>query len=244
VLRSLSVSDRESASAVTQAYAKLLSLAVHEFRTPASVVGGYLRMLQKDVQPPLSERQQKLVEETAKSFARMVQVVEEMSDISKLDSGDAPFKNEPFDLFAVVGEVAASVHESDDRGVRLLVEGEAAGARLSGDLTRFRTAIAAFLRAVLREQPSAGTVVADRRIVRDGHRTSAVVVIATQVAVQQSYETARGPLEEKRGGLGLLLPLARRVVERHGGQVSSPFGTEADRKSAIVFSVPLPELNR
>jgi signal transduction histidine kinase len=238
------VSDRESASAVTQAYAKLLSLAVHEFRTPASVVTGYLRMLQKDVQAPLSDRQRKIIDEAAKSFTRMVQVVEEMSDISKLDSGEAAVKNEVFDLFALVGEVAATVHESDDRGVRLLVEGESAGATLSGDLTRFRTAISAFLRAVLREQPSAGIVVAERRIVREARSASAVVIIATQHAVQQSYEKARGPLEEKRGGLGLLLPLARRVVERHGGHVWSPPGADADRKSAIVFSVPLPELNR
>jgi len=36
---------------------QLVSLAVHEFRTPASVVGGYLRMLQRDADPQLSERQ-------------------------------------------------------------------------------------------------------------------------------------------------------------------------------------------
>ena len=31
-----------------ESYPKLISLAVHELRTPASVVGGYLRMLQRD----------------------------------------------------------------------------------------------------------------------------------------------------------------------------------------------------
>src|SRR5262249_54075067 len=40
----------------------LLSLAVHEFRTPASVIGGYLRMLQRDVEP-LTPRQRKMVDE-------------------------------------------------------------------------------------------------------------------------------------------------------------------------------------
>ncbi len=38
-------------------YTRLISLAVHEMRTPASVVAGYLRMLQGAATPPLGERQ-------------------------------------------------------------------------------------------------------------------------------------------------------------------------------------------
>lgn len=239
------MSESDSASTVIKAYAHLLSLAVHEFRTPATVVGGYLRMLQKEVQPPLNERQKKMVDEAAKSTARIVEIIAEMSDISKLDSGDAAVRHEPFDLFAVVGEVAATVHEAEDRGVRLQVRGESAGAALSGDLTRFRAAISAFFRAVLREQPSECVVIADRRLVRDGRGRSAVVAIASEQAVQESYESPRAPLEEKRSGLGLALPLARRVVECHGGAVWSPSGGSASvSRGAVLFSVPLPELNR
>src|SRR5207253_1746288 len=161
---------------------QLLSLAVHEFRTPATVVGGYLRMLQKDVQPPLDERQKKMVDEAAKSTARIVEIIAEMSDISKLDSGDAAVRREPFDLFTVV---------------------------------------------------------------RDAGGGSAVVAIAAAQAVQQSYERPRAPLEEKRSGLGLALPLARRVVERQGGEVWSPSGgSDSDSRGAILFSVPLSELIR
>jgi signal transduction histidine kinase len=239
------VSDSDAASTVIKAYAHLLSLAVHEFRTPATVVGGYLRMLQRDVQPPLEDRQKKMVDEAAKSTARIVEIIAEMSDISKLDSGEAAVRNDPFDLFALVGEVAATVHEAEDRGVRLQVQGESAGAAISGDLTRFRTAIAAFLRAVLREQPSACVVIAERRLVREGSGRSAVVAIASEQAVQQSYGSPRRPLEEKRSGLGLALPLARRVVERHGGEVWSPSDeSESYSRGAILFSVPLPELSR
>jgi signal transduction histidine kinase len=137
------------------------------------------------------------------------------------------------------------VHEAEDRGVRLQLHGESAGAALTGDLTRVRSAISAFLRAVLREQPAACVVVADRRLVVHGGVRSAVVVIAEEATVQQSYETPRGPFEEKRGGLGLALPLARRVVERHGGHVWSPAGhVESKSRSAIVFSIPLPEPSR
>jgi signal transduction histidine kinase len=248
VLRSITVSDAQSASSVAQAYAQLLSLAVHEFRTPASVVGGYLRMLQNDTQVPLHERHRKMVDEAAKSCGRLVALITEMSDISKLDSGQAAVKDEAFDVFQVIHEVAETVHEAADREVRLQVQGEAAGATIMGDLTRLRPAISAYIRAVLREQPSACTVVVDRKLTRDQGQSSAVIVIAPEQAVQQAYESAPAAFEEKRGGLGLALPLARRVVERHGGRVWSPAtsgGPEsANLRGAIIFSLPLAEHSR
>ena len=65
-------STQESIVLLTKAYAQLLALAVHEFRTPVSVVGGYLRMLQRDSDSPLADRHRKMVEEAERSCARIV----------------------------------------------------------------------------------------------------------------------------------------------------------------------------
>ena len=46
-----SMADNSVTSSASATYPQLLSLAVHEFRTPASVVSGYLRMLQRDGDP-------------------------------------------------------------------------------------------------------------------------------------------------------------------------------------------------
>ena len=42
---------------------RVMSLAVHELRTPVTVVGGYLRMLLREQAGPLTERQRKMLEE-------------------------------------------------------------------------------------------------------------------------------------------------------------------------------------
>jgi signal transduction histidine kinase len=231
-------------SAITRQYAQLLSLAAHEFRTPASVVGGYLRMLQRDTESPLGDRQRKMVDEAAKSCARLVALIGELSEIGKLDSNQAAVHEEPLDLFTALPEVASGVHEGKDREVRLQLSGMEAGARLTGDGVRLRAAFGAFLHAILREQPSAGVVVVDRRIVRDATGASAVVTIARDTDVQRAYESTRVAFDEKRGGVGLTLPIARRVVERHGGHVWSLVSSDPDDrglKSAVVVSIPLPE---
>ena len=225
-------------------YTQLLSLAVHEFRTPASVVGGYLRMLQRDTDPPMSERQRHMVEEAEKSCARIVAIVAELSDIGKLDGGLITLARQPLDAFALLAEVAELVHEASDREVHLTIRGDERGAPISGDRTRLRTAFDAIFRAILREKPGPAIVVAERRrVARDGG-ASAVVIVSDEASVQEAYEREPVPFYEKRGGLGLALPLARRVIEGHGGRLWSPKPARDDdplaRGSAIV-SLPITE---
>ncbi len=236
------MSDTPARQFSTRSDPQLISLAVHEFRTPASVIGGYLRMLQRDSDPPLSERQRKMVDEAEKSCARLVAIVGELSDIGKLDGGLITLARQPIDVFALVGEVAELVHEASDREVHLELRGPNAGALMVGDAPRLKAAFDAIFRAILREKPGPATVVAERRIVIRDDRSSAVVIVADSASVQQAYEREPAPFDEKRGGMGLTLPLARRIFDGHGGWLSSPKPLGADdalaRGSAVV-SLPM-----
>lgn len=218
-------------------YVQLLSLAVHELRTPASVVGGYLRMLQRDVDPPLNARHRKLVDEAERSCARIVALIAEMSEVSKLDSGSVAVLEEKFDLFEALAKVAADADEASDRDVTLAIGGPAAGAPMKGDLFRLRAAFATIFRAVLREQPSSCTVLAERRLEGSGDRAMALTIVAESGAVQQAFEAPPAPFDEKRGGLGLQLPIARRILERHGGRIWSP--AAPGPTAAILVALPL-----
>src|SRR5262245_32590705 len=227
-------------SSLQESYSRLLSLAVHEFRTPASVVGGYLRMLQRDGDAPLSDRQRKMIDEAEKSCARLVALIGELSELSKLDGGTAPFKDETVDLFQLVRKVAAGVHEAGARDVHLAVRGDESGARLTADPMRIRAVFDAFFRTILREQPGQATVVADCRMANDG---AAVVVVARDTDVQRTYDAPRAAFDEKRGGLGLIVPIACRIVARYGGSVWSPAldgqgETGLTGRSALIVSFP------
>src|SRR5262249_45936243 len=173
----------------------------------------------------------------------LVAIVAELSDLGKLDSGTITLARQPFDLFSLVGEVAELVHEGSDREVRLEVRGPRTGAPMTGDATRLRAAFDAIFRAILRETPGPTTVVADRRLdVRDDVAAAAVIV-AEASSVQLASERDAGPFDDRRGGLGLALPLARRVIEGHGGRLWAPADEVLGRGSAIV-SLPLTELKR
>ncbi|HJZ74208.1 MAG TPA: HAMP domain-containing sensor histidine kinase [Vicinamibacterales bacterium] len=229
------------------AYSRLLSLAVHEFRTPASVVSGYLRMLERDRDPSLTERQRKMVEEAEKSCARIIAIVNELSDIGKLDGGLISLSRQPIDAFTLVGEVAELVQEARAREVHLKVTGDDRGASMSGDAPRLRAAFEGIFRAILREKAGPCIIVADRRIVTREGRTCAIVIISEEASVQDAYEREPAPFDEKRGGLGLALPLARRVIEGHDGRLWSPKPIRDDdplRLGSAIVSLPITELKR
>jgi signal transduction histidine kinase len=228
-------------------YPELLSLAVHEFRTPASVVGGYLRMLQRDSEA-FTERQRKMIDEAEKSCARIVTLIGELSDVSKLDAGIISLNRQNLDVFALVGEVAEHVQEARDREVSLELRGKSSGATIAGDAARLRSALDAIFRAILREKAGPCVVAADRRIASEGGRTSAVIVVAEDQSVQAAYDSTPGAFDEKRGGLGLALPLARRVIEGSDGRIWSPAKQEGSddalSRGSVIISFPVTESSR
>jgi len=203
-------------------------------------------MLQKDAAPVLNERHRHMLDEAEKSCARFIAIVGEISDLGKLDSSRVVAGNENFDLFSVLPDVASSVHEAADREVHLETRGALDGAPLTGDLTRLKQAFAAIFRAILREQPRSCTVVADWKRVSKEDDTRAVIVVAPQSSVQLTYGTSLTPFEyEKRGGLGLALPIALRVLEQFGGSVWAPVAEDGKpERGAAVVSIPLREHNR
>jgi two-component system cell cycle sensor histidine kinase PleC len=197
-------------------------------------------MLQRDTEPALSARQQQMVDELEKSCDRLMGLVAALSEIGKIDDGQISMSTKKIDLFRLLSELAKSVHEAEERGVRFEVRGLTIGAEMTGDEPRLRAAFDAIIHAILREQAGPCTVVADCRLADDGGRTSAVIVISDETSVQTAYETATGSFDEKRGGVGLSLPLARRVIEAHGGRLESPVLPDARAtRSAAIVNLPL-----
>ena len=203
-------------------------------------------MLQKDQDPPMSERQRRMIDEAEKSCARLVAIVAELSDIGKLDSGVVKLAQQPVDLFSLVGKVAELVHEAKERDVQLKLIGPSDHANIMGDPGRLHTAFDAIFRAILREKPGPTTVVAERRFdTRDG-QSAALLIVADEGRVQEAYDREPGAFDDKRGGMGLALPLARRVIESHGGRVWSPANTSGNAdapdplaRGSVIISFPV-----
>lgn len=215
---------------------KTLSLAAHELRTPVTVVAGYLRMLLREQGGPLSDKQRKMLEEAERSCHRIGTLVAEMSDLGKLEAREITIGRQPIDLAALVAEVAADMHEDDERGVTLTTRGGGGPVIVTGDRTRLTATLRALMHAVVREQSEPGVIVAQCLSIHDTTPPWAVVVVGSEPAVEGLAQAARATppgFDEWRGGLGLALPVARRVVESLGGAFWSAGGSQPRAGAAL-----------
>lgn len=219
---------------------RAMSLAVHELRTPVTVVAGYLRMLLREQAGPLSEKQRKMLEEADRSCGRLGSLVAEMSEFGKLEGGDVSFARQEFDLAALVVEVASVLHDAEDRGVQLEARASTP-VIVTGDRVRIASAIRALMQSALRERVEPGVVVA-RCTTGTGTPRWGVLVIGDDAALddlERGAAASPAAFDEWRGGLGLALPVARRVIEAHGGSVWAGSGPNARATSAL--RLPLTE---
>jgi signal transduction histidine kinase len=217
---------------------RVMSLAVHELRTPVTVVGGYLRMLLKEQGGPLTEKQRKMLEEAERSCNRIGALVSEMSEFGKLASGEASLARADFDLNALVLELASDMHEGEDRGVQLEARGVDRPVIVNGDRARLKAGVKALTHSALRERAQPGVVVV-QCTVTDGPPGWGHVAIGDESLVGSLAHPAQGSadFDEWRGGLGLALPVARRVIEAHGGQLWAADG--AHSRAACALRLPL-----
>jgi signal transduction histidine kinase len=222
-------------------FPRAMALACHELLTPVTVVSGYLRMLIREQGGPLTDKQRKMLEEAEKSANRIRSIVAEMRELAKLVGGEVALGQQDFDLAALLAELASGMHEGEDRGVRLELRGVDQPIEVTGDKPRLAAALKALMHSVLRERGEPGVIVVDCSVRHDASRTWAVVAIGDGALVNSVANSGDKPADgfgdEWRGGLGMALPVARRVIEGHGGQLWSIDGTQS--RAASALRIPL-----
>jgi len=212
---------------------KVLSLSVHEFRTPMTVVAGYIRMLLKDRAGPLNDQQRKLLEEAEKSCTRLSALLAEVSDLSNLEAGTAPMNKQAIDLQAAVRDAIAQLPPLPDREVAVHLELGSEPMPITGDPVRLTQAIGSIVAALRRE------LIGEHGLTVREKRTPRMYQLLigdpeTIAALEAQPEGEREVFDEWRGGVGLSLTVARRVLNAHDAQLhAAPGGAKAGAR--ILF---------
>jgi signal transduction histidine kinase len=218
---------------------RLLSLAVHEFRTPVTVVAGYLRMLLKERAGPLTADQRKLIEEAEKSCGRLSALLTEMGDLGQLETGRQSLASNPLDLSDLLAQTVAAV-EPRAGDANVVLQGDSVRLPIMGDGARLRRAFDAIVFALRREIID-GTDLHVVRAVRNrnGQRLAGIAIgpPAVAAALGTAAVDELAAFDEWRGGCGLSLPLARRIIEMHGGRAFALAGER--QKAGGLVELPL-----
>jgi signal transduction histidine kinase len=226
------MSDGAPRPAVEPYCHKLLSLSAHELRTPLGPITGYLRMVRQI--GSLTDNQQELIRKVESLCGRLPKLADELSALAQLEEGTAKFNRGTLEL----GKVISQAKESLPDPAAVTLE-EAHSIPVVGDAARLRSAFSAILTALLRQLPVPELVIRMRVEGADQDGTAfARVGMAAPPAVDDLMRQAPEalvPFAEFEGGMGLAVPIARRVLNAHDSALLSP----PDNKAAAVVIVPV-----
>ena len=188
----------------------LLSLASHELRGPTGVMRGYLRLLEQD--PTLGERPRRVMTEMTRATDRLAALLDELSELAHLKDGRIKLTWRSMSLRSVLNQAVQAVELPENVEMDLDVVAPA-DVRMRVDEARLRAAFCTLIVTLARAQGGSSSL--DLRLSRG--RTSAQVVV-------QPRSLGRGtvvaqPVDFKRGGTGMQLPIADAVVQAHGGRL-------------------------
>ncbi|MCI0784359.1 MAG: PAS domain-containing protein [Chloroflexi bacterium] len=211
----------------------------HELRTPLSAVKSVIETLQggavdePDVARDFLARAETEVE-------RLVQLLEELLALSRLESGDLHFTEHPLDMRDVVRSVGQRMAPHAQRaGVDLRVDVDGRVQGVSGDPAALERAIVNLVDNAIKFTPKGGSVDLSSRA-DDG---SVTIVVADTGAGIDPLDLPRvferffkADRARQRGGTGLGLAIVKHTVEAHGGSI----GVESQLGAGSVFRLKLP----
>src|SRR5215831_18614547 len=212
----------------------LMALLAHEMRSPGAVVSGYLRML-KTSGADLPAREQKMIEEANRSCGRLLHVVQELSDLGELESQE--LNREPLAIFSLCDDVVQAVSH-DGADVSFVCDDAEREAMIDGHEARLKQAVSFLIASLVRERGSA-PIEARGFVSRASPSTStALIAFGDPGAVASAADVLKhqqAPFDRWRGGMGLSLPIAHRIVQAHHGVLWALPGSRA----TCALSLPL-----
>jgi two-component system phosphate regulon sensor histidine kinase PhoR len=210
----------------------------HELKTPLTVIGGVAETLLDD--GLTLEERRRFADMIAGNTRRMQRLVDDLLDLSRIESGGWRPAPSAVDLPGVVADVFAAVRARvEPRGVALVCDVPADASAPYADPTALRQVISNLVDNAVRHTPSGSVSVTARREgsgvairVRDTGDGIAAEHLARIFERFYRVDAARSRAE---GGTGLGLAIVRHLVEAHGGTVAAESTMAAGTTISIFF---------
>jgi signal transduction histidine kinase len=196
----------------------------HELKTPLTVVGGFAETLADDDVAPADRR--RFAETIRANAHRMQRIVDELLDLSRIETGGWRPMPERLDVAAAADEASTAARDSAEaKGIELVIDVAPGAAEVRADATALRQVLANLVENAVRHTGTGSvTVVARRDETRAGVwigvRDTGCGIAAEHLPriFERFYRVDPGRSREA-GGTGLGLAIVKHLVEAHGGEI-------------------------
>jgi signal transduction histidine kinase len=221
-----------------------VSMVSHELRTPLNSVHGFIDLLVQGHIGSLTEEQQMYLGYAQEGVQQLISIVEDILFLTRSDSGQFEIKPEQVNLRVLARQVLISLQPQAVKATVILNKNiPAPSPVLYVDPQRMKQVLNNLVTNAIKYTPPGGTVTIrarpyDKRFLMISvEDTGYGIPIEDQPHIFERFYQADHHLQSKMGGYGLGLPIAKLIVEQHGGHIS--FDTIPGKGTTFYFTAPL-----
>ncbi|SMB98644.1 Signal transduction histidine kinase [Thermanaeromonas toyohensis ToBE] len=215
----------------------------HELRTPLNSIIGFSEMLYDELYGPLNTTQKEYLEIILSSARHLLQIISDILDLSRIEQGKIALSRQKVSLEELVRSVESIIRpQAENRHLSLFVLLPDKLPMIYVDPTRIKQVLYNLLSNAVKFTPSGGTITItahynNQEIAVSVEDTGIGIKEEDQARVFDEFYQAESLYEKKFDGVGLGLPLSKRLVELHGGRIE--LQSKLGKGTKVTFYLPL-----
>lgn len=225
---------------------EFISMASHQLRTPLTSIKGYISMVLEGDAGKITDRQRALLTESFASSERMVHLISDFLNVSRLQTGKFMIDASPTNLADVVaGEVASIQRMAEGRDINIEFRKPKVFPVLNIDENKLRQVMMNLIDNAIYYSPMGSTI--EVKLVRyDGevrfevHDQGMGVPLDVQHRLFTKFFRADNARKQRPDGTGIGLYLAKKVITEQGGDII--FSSKPGKGSVFGFRLPIAPL--
>jgi PAS domain S-box-containing protein len=224
-----------------RAKSEFVSTVSHELRTPLTSIKGYSDLLFAGAVGPINDQQKHFLDIIRNNADRLTALINDLLDISRIESGRIKLDIEPQQLDDIVHDVTESLRDAIvEKGLDFEIDVHEDLPQVMGDRTRLVQIVTNLVSNAYKYTDEGWIRVSlsqlDGAVRLDVADSGIGISTEDQSKIFERFYRADTPIMEGRGGTGLGLSITKELVELHGGRlwVTSEVGTGS------TFTVVLP----
>jgi PAS domain S-box-containing protein len=238
--RELELRNREVERA-TKLKSKFLATMSHELRTPLNAIVGFSDLLAEETAGELTDKQKRFVGHIKQGSAHLLQLINDILDLSKIEAGQLELRCENFQLSDALPEVLSTIRPLA-MAKNIQVEHKLKTERpVYADRVRLKQILYNLLSNAVKFTPRGGRISIDCFEQEDFLHitvtdTGIGIRAEDQEAVFEEFRQVEGDAGAASEGTGLGLAITKRLVEQQGGKIS--LASELGKGSRFTFTLP------